>query len=250
MVSLCVSFAQGSSNMKSFRIVGGTDALHSDAPFAVSLQYFNGHFCGGSLIAKNWVLTAAHCLMFTNPDHVVIGSTDLENHSDQEIIEVESVVSHPLYDPGKMSYDFALVKLKRNSSKEIISLATKRIAKPKNYTVVGWGNTQEGGQMSSLLQKILVPEVDSIACNEQLQNYFQSQENYIDETMICAGYLEGGIDACQADSGGPMYFTDSAGRKVQVGIVSWGIGCARKNLSGIYARVSHAIDWINQEIAE
>merc|ERR1719379_2882096 len=109
-------------------------------------------------------------------------------------------------------------------------------------TVIGFGSTSEGGPGSNRLQKVAVPTNSNQQC--------QSQYNGIDERIhLCAGFLEGGKDSCQGDSGGPIFRTQGS-KRVQVGVVSYGEGCARPNFSGVYARVSGVYSWIQSQVCE
>lgn len=110
-------------------------------------------------------------------------------------------------------------------------------------TVYGWGLMNEGGLFAGILRKVEVP----IITNE-LANAPESYNGRVSDSMIAAGYPEGGKDACQGDSGGPMVTTGTNGKKYLVGVVSWGVGCARAMKYGIYSKVSSAQDWIQETI--
>merc|ERR1712165_472452 len=188
------------------KIVGGTDAYHGEFPYQASWQS-SSHFnsCGGSILNENHVLTAAHCC------EGVSSSYD----NDVCVLELEGTFSFDTY--------VAPVSLDTIGGQ----------SEGDHFTVTGWGTTSSGGSTSNILQKVSVPFVTPESC----KNSYGS--NDITDGMICAG--EKGKDSCQGDSGGPM--VDSAGK--QVGVVSWGIGCALAGYPGVYARVSTYADWIS-----
>lgn len=218
-------------------IVGGVEAVRGEFPFMVSLQDNWGHFCGGSLIAKNWVLTAGHCAA-SAPKKVVIGLHDQKDKSGAEIFTAARTIRHPKYDDNTIDYDFALIKLSGDSKFAPIDLGTEELeGQALDFTVAGWGVMDEGDyDLPDLLQKVDVPFVGKEACDI-------AYPNQITDRMICAGLEEGRKDSCQGDSGGPM-FLDKDGKRTLVGVVSWGEGCARPKKYGVYSKVSAVTDWI------
>ncbi|MGZ3653429.1 MAG: serine protease [Bdellovibrionota bacterium] len=226
----------------SFRpfIVGGQDAAKGEFPFIVSMQDSSGsHFCGGSLIKKNWVLTAAHCVTEGSPAQVVIGLLDrTQPDSAVETFRIEQTIVHPKNDSSKMDYDFALLKLSGDSKFEPVSLNSEEIRGATDFVTAGWGTTADGGfELPNMLQKVTVPFVADDVCAK-------AYPGQTTDTMICAGLQQGGKDSCQGDSGGPLLMGSGADRKL-VGVVSWGEGCARPDKFGVYGKVSAAAQWIN-----
>jgi trypsin len=221
-------------------IVGGQEAVRGEFPFIVSLQSASGsHFCGGSLIRKNWVLTAHHCIQFGAPGSILIGLHDRRNTAGSETFRPLQVISHPKVNMSKMSYDFALIKLDGESRFEPVELNREEIRSAVDFVTAGWGGMREGGGLAQLLQKVTVPFVSAEVCGGA-----GAYPGRLDESMICAGLETGGKDSCQGDSGGPL-FTNEAGNRKLAGVVSWGEGCARPKKYGIYAKVSAVIDWID-----
>ncbi len=222
------------------KIVGGVEAAVGEFPFIVSLQS-SSHFCGGSLIAKNWVLTAAHCARGGTISKVVIGLHNQKDLKSTETFTAKRIIVHPKYDANKMSNDFALVELNGNSTYKPVALNASEIVIGSDEimtTVAGWGTLKEGSySLPNLLQKVDVPLVSNTTCNV-------SYKNGIDDTMICAGYAKGGKDSCQGDSGGPLVTTDANGDRFLIGVVSWGQGCARAAYYGVYSKVNVAVPWI------
>jgi trypsin len=216
------------------RIVGGVTADTDAYKFFASLDIG----CGGSLIAPNFVLTAAHCAGSINT--VRIGSNEVNSEGSLNSVVTECV--HPDYEPSTTTNDYMLLKLQSpvdTNTYPTIELNNDNSVPQVDQllTVIGFGATSEGGSGSTALQQVEVPVDSHEVCNEQYGG------NIVQEVMFCAGFTSGGKDSCQGDSGGPI-FEVRDGQPVQVGVVSFGEGCARPNKSGVYARVSGAYDWI------
>lgn len=215
------------------QIVGGVNVAENEAPFMVSLQDNSyGHFCGGSLISPDTVLTAAHCVD-GGVDFVYIGLLDQKNPDSAEKRSIKKIIVHPEYSGD--SHDFAVLKLNKPSKITPIRL-TDIEPTTGNVTVYGWGDTRENGSMSNLLLKVTVPVVPRSECKK-------SYPGQIDTTMICAGLKEGGKDSCQGDSGGALLY-----RGRLAGVVSWGRGCARPTYYGVYSNIAMDLFWINTQL--
>lgn len=236
----------------STKIVGGENALKGEIPYIVSLRSKSyGHFCGGSLIAQNWILTAAHCVRGSTIDEVWIGVLDQKNSEGVEKIKPSKIIAHEKYSSSTMENDFALIKLSQNSSYAPIVLNETEItidenpdAAPMMSMTAGWGATREGSySLPNMLQKVMVPLVSTTACNAK-----ESYDGDIKDTMICAGYKAGGKDSCQGDSGGPLAIINQDGTHTLIGVVSWGEGCARANKYGVYSKVNTAVEWIQEKM--
>ncbi|MEM7218486.1 MAG: trypsin-like serine protease [Pseudomonadota bacterium] len=231
------------------RIVGGDVVTRTDRPWMSALlvrgiaDAARAQYCGASLISERWALTAAHCLIGERPSgtDVLIGRRDL-NARDGERIAARRFVRHPDYDPRLELNDIALIELARPSSLPPVGLATPGNAfeNPGRLAeVMGWGNLREGGGFSPLLQGVKVPVVAHRVCDRAYGG--------IDEAaMVCAGFADGGKDSCQGDSGGPLFVPLSGSGYAQIGIVSFGQGCARPGLPGVYTRVSNYYDWVSR----
>ena len=203
-------------------IVGGEAAAAGDFPYIVSLQS-GSHFCGGSLLNANTVLTAAHCSTSTAPSSVSIRAGSLDSTAGGVTANVAEIIIHPGYVASTFENDIAIWKLAspvaEGGAVGFASLPAAGFdpADGAILTVAGWGAISEGGPGSdTALQKVTIPVVDRDTCNA-------AYGGSITDVMFCAGVSEGGLDSCQRDSGGPIR-DDATG--VVVGVVSWGTGCA------------------------
>jgi len=229
------------------KIVGGTATEVNEYPWLVALARRTGDWagCGGSLIASQWVLTAAHCLVgvVATDLAVLIGEHDLTDSS-RIIVNVAEIFNNPSYNENTYQDDIALLKLETE-----VDLATYTpVCIPEynvNYEgksafVYGWGTTTSGGSTS--VTQVLEAEVSVVQKTTCETNYGGS--SVILDGMLCAA--ADGKDACQGDSGGPLSYaqTDASNRHVQIGVVSWGFGCADPAHPGVYADVSYYRMWI------
>jgi len=237
------------------RIIGGSEATEDRYSYAVSLQDRIGHFCGGALIAKDVILTAAHCK--GGKYNIVLGRHDF-NDSDGEVIAMKSELPHPNYDTCTTDNDFMLVFLENAvtaSNVDLVTLNNDASAPSigQAVTAMGWGDTDirdDYSQLSDVLMNVRVNAISNEECDASegmIGNYPDNYHGQITENMLCA--KRNMQDACQGDSGGPLVIKGgSASSDVLVGVVSWGIGCAHESFPGVYARVSSAYSWIENEV--
>uniref|UniRef100_A0A3Q2YTQ4 Tryptase gamma-like n=1 Tax=Hippocampus comes TaxID=109280 RepID=A0A3Q2YTQ4_HIPCM len=244
-VSLCVFSVCGRAVLNN-RIVGGQEASLGDWPWQASLQFDTGkYFCGASLINSEWLLSAAHCFIRNIPITAVLGLQSLEgsnpNNVSRSIVEV---IYHPNYNPISYDNDVALVKLSSpvpfNDFIGPVCLAANgsTFLTGIESWVTGWGKIVPLPSPKNLMEVKV-----SVVGNRQCGCDFKSLRK-ITDNMICAGLREGGKDACQGDSGSPMV-SKQGSKWIQSGLVSFGQGCARPKLPGVYARVSQYQDWIS-----
>lgn len=231
------------------RIVGGVNVPNDERPWMTSIQYDNGHFCGGSLISDHWVLTAAHCvedITGSNINQLTVRAdfTDLSKNAGKEA-KIKSVHIHKNYTQSNgNAADLALLELSSGiNGIQYLKLASQQIMQTSGQpgdmaSVSGWGTLTDGGDSPNRMQKVSVPIVSNDVCNEP-----KAYNGQITDTELCAGYAQGKKDSCQGDSGGPLVIK-SKGDFYQAGIVSWGEGCAQPNKYGVYTRVSAFNDWI------
>ncbi|CAL8129091.1 unnamed protein product [Orchesella dallaii] len=266
------------------RIVGGVDARFNEFPWlaAIVLKGTRQPFCGGALINDRFILTAAHCfyfakkppgeidvllhahtldmLMLAGAQNVELGQAgsirgpgwEAAKKTDEDEatirLEAEEIIYHPLFNV-KYNYDYALIRLKKkvdlgDSDITPVCLPPANTFDEfgldgKNFTVAGWGFADEKAKGSTrLLQKLDMPYIDWPTC----KTFYVK---HLTERMICAGFLDGIKDACTGDSGGPLVHQLENKQFWQMGVVSWGDGCARAKKPGVYAQVTEMAQWIN-----
>ena len=241
------------SNSDTIRIVGGDESKPHLRTYQVSVQDTTGyHFCGGSIIGDDLVLTAAHCMEDVdgeNPNmQVRVGAHSLSDNSGQAI-QVATTYTNQEY--PNLSKDVAVLKLAEkitDPNAKAIQLADQsffdeNIKTGTMMTVSGWGTLSSGGQSPDKLMEVDVPYVTNEVCNDA-----DAYGGDVQDTEMCGGYKEGGKDSCQGDSGGPLVVPHGNGY-MQVGVVSWGDGCADANKYGVYANVATLKGWIDSAMA-
>ncbi|GFR33115.1 transmembrane protease serine 11C [Trichonephila clavata] len=247
LIILLVMIKDGHTAEVVDKIVGGRIAEENEFPFQASLQkrsmfgYF--HTCGAVLIADEWLLTAAHCIKLnsTSSYKIMIGSNTLKPAVEENYYSIKTIILKQGFDDRYLSNDIALIRLSipvRNSGRAI-KLSESAPDLNCSATVIGWGATEDGGSASNELQKA---DVDVISREDCLDIYGR-----LAESMMCAGKLEGGTDACQGDSGGSLVQFQN-GEPVLIGIVSWGISCAEPKLPGVYTDVTLFNTWIKHYV--
>lgn len=222
-------------------VVGGTDAAPGEFPWMARLSMG----CGAAVVAARVVLTAAHCVQRTGSNTKItatIGRTRLSDTSTGVVLRSTYVYRSPTYARTGTS-DWALIELASATTAPALALAAQgdTSLNTGDFTIVGWGATREGGGQSDTLKKATVPFVSDAACA-------QAYSELAPATEICAGYTQGGVDTCQGDSGGPMVKATSSGWR-EVGIVSYGNGCARAGYPGVYGEVQAFSDAIKARIS-
>jgi len=231
------------------RIINGTTAEDGRYNYFVSFQDEVG-LCGGSLVAADVVLTAAHC---ESPDWsaswAVIRRHDLDDISEGTVIPVEESLPHPNYDSTTADNDFMLLFLRDPAPQDAAFVklnSDPNVPAAGDYvTVMGHGVTEPDGMLSMELLEVEINVVSTEECEES----HVSIDEVITDNMLCAADI--GKDSCQGDSGGPLVIKGNdvhGSDDVQVGVVSWGIDCAHPEYAGVYSRVSSAFDWIRQEV--
>jgi trypsin len=224
------------------RIVGGTRASIGQYPWAVFLTTASGfQFCGGTLAARNKVVTAAHCADGRTPGSIRVVWLREDKYSSAGVTaNVSRIWTHPSYQSATRGYDVAVLTLDRRLNSPVLPLASVAdgalYRQGTNATILGWGTTSAGGPSSRYLLKAAVPVTSDLSCRNSYSQYTPAH-------MVCAGYPRGGVDTCQGDSGGPLV----AGGKL-IGVTSWGRGCALAGYPGVYARVASYYPVLRQQI--
>ncbi|XP_070712120.1 enteropeptidase [Pempheris klunzingeri] len=232
------------------RVVGGVNAMKGAWPWMVSVQWRGRHVCGASLIGRDWLLTAAHCVY--GKDVLPSWSAVLGLHSQSDVNsldvqtrQVDRIVINRQYNRQTKQADVAMMHLQQpigfTQFIQPVCLPPEGqdVTAGRKCFIAGWGRDAEDGSLPDVLQEARVPLVLQDLCQLQLPEYT------ITSSMLCAGYPEGGADACKGDSGGPLMCLDD-GHWTLIGVTSFGIGCGRPERPGVYARVSAFTSWIAQ----
>ncbi|KAM4727488.1 uncharacterized protein prss56 [Anableps anableps] len=234
------------------RIVGGSPAPLGSWPWLVNLQLNGELMCGGVLVDSSWVVTAAHCFAGSRSESywtAVVGEFDItKKDPDEQVLKVNRIIQHPKFNPKTFNNDIAMVEL---TSPVVLSEHVTPVCLPSGVDpptgspclVAGWGSLYEDGPSADVVMEAKVPLLPQSTCKSALG------KELVTNTMLCAGYLSGGIDSCQGDSGGPLIYQDQTSGRFQLfGITSWGDGCGEKGKPGVYTRVSAFSDWVQAEI--
>ncbi|MEU1280233.1 serine protease [Streptomyces sp. NPDC005805] len=229
------------------RVIGGKEQATGAHPWMAALltkgkeNPVKRQFCGGSLIADTVILTAAHCVTGVKAKdlEVTVGRTVLSNKKQGQLRNVLSIVSHPRYLKGKEAYDLALIELtkpvKGTAAVKLPTQGTDALLRPgAKATVIGWGNVNtDVPRYPDRLRGVDVPLLSHPECRATYRGYDKA-------VNICAGVE--GKDSCQGDSGGPL-FRKVSGRTYQIGVVSYGEGCAEQGAPGVYVSTSSDKVW-------
>ncbi|XP_029282974.1 coagulation factor VII [Cottoperca gobio] len=231
------------------RVINGKICPKGQCPWQALLTEHNVFSCGAIVLSDRWVLTAAHCV-WRKPAtvfNVTVGEHDLnEDERTEQKRRVVKVLIHHDYNKSSSDSDLAMLKLHRPVKLGLYvvpiclparnSSFGRALSSVRHSTVSGWGRLSRFGPAAGILQRLMLPRVPLQECR------LHTKLN-ITTNMLCAGLKAGGQDACEGDSGGPLV-TRYKKTWFLTGVVSWGKGCANKNLYGVYVRVSNFLSWI------
>lgn len=228
--------------------MGGYTISISDVPWTVLIIYNGYPLCGGSIISTSKIVSAAHCTIGRNKKNFLIraGTSKSSGRGGQKR-KISRKIEHPHYSYATNENDIAILSLRRNlrltSHVSVISIdrSASGLLDGNEVLATGWGRICESCDASHTLLAVRLPVIDNDRCRRMYGKY--SGEFKILPSMLCCGSESGGIDTCQGDSGGPIVFNNKL-----VGIVSFGIGCARPNFPGVYTRVSYFATWIKSHL--
>ena len=232
-----------------FKIVNGQDALEHSICWQVRLSVDNSYLCGGTIIDRNWVLTAAHCIG-SNSVNIYAGDHIASDPNDDILHSADEFITDNAYNDVTLDRDFALLRVTTEPfnfdlpgiAPACLPMENQAWTSGVTATISGWGAIYSGGPLSNVLQTVDIELLTGSDCSQYLPGD-------ISENMICAYEDGAGTDSCQGDSGGPMTVFNQETQRVEIaGVVSWGYGCASPGAPGVYADVAKAISWIKSVI--
>lgn len=234
------------------KIVNGHNANPLRWPWIAAIGMGDGRgnvssYCAGTLIARRWLLTGAHCEVLAG-DFAVLGRPDLSKSAGQ-VTEIVEVINHPQFDPATLDFDVALARLSDEQTIEPVAMTDNNetaATRAGELWIAGWGQLGEFRyDRPNTLQEVNVTMSSHDNC---VRNYGDINRMVTDNMFCAAGDTSGG-DACKGDSGGPIVAfnpIDSLGRPATLlGVISKGAGCARAGYPGVYARLSRLLTWVN-----
>ncbi|GAB6027530.1 hypothetical protein CHUAL_001778 [Chamberlinius hualienensis] len=244
------------------RIVNGQEAQYAKWPWQISvrIKQFRGKFihkCGAALLNENWAVTAAHCVNGRLPGDFVLRMGEFDLDSSNEPLRhverrIEQIIVHPKFHSQSFENDLALVRfqIRMQFQEHIIPICLPLI----NDTFVnetgyatGWGKLfYVNGPLPTVLQEVQLPIITNSECEQEYRK--AGYLEHIPDIFLCAGFEKGEKDSCEGDSGGPLVVKQGNGRWVLAGIISWGIGCGLPHQPGVYTRISHFRQWIDEII--
>ncbi|XP_053112203.1 ovochymase-2 isoform X2 [Hemicordylus capensis] len=250
------------------RIVGGNQVKQGSHPWQISLKRNQHHFCGGTLVSTQWVITAAHCVVsryLLNSLTVTAGEHDLSlTEEEEQTLPVKYIIKHPRYNTkNPMNYDIALLRVNGHFKfgpkvwPACLPDPNEKFDPGFICTTCGWGRLGENAVLPGVLHEVDLPILDQDLCSRVLSTLKKPVQG---DTLMCAGFPDGGKDACQGDSGGSLMCRREHGSWTLVGVTSWGMGCARSWMSnlkkkysmrgspGVFTELIKVLPWIQEHM--
>ena len=227
------------------RIVNGQPSDTGHHPWFGKVLRHGSMFCGSTLVTATFLVSAAHCFWTPSgqaqPGHFTV---ELGEGEDVQRRLIQTIFMRSDFERINYDNDIALIKLR---SPVEFSSVVRPVCLPQvvedlageQGMVAGWGKLQQGGVLPGELMELSMPVMGQAKC----RHYTQHPPHTITDNMFCAGWVDGRADACQGDSGGPFTFARD-GTTALVGVVSWGIGCAKTGYPGVYARLPIFLPWV------
>ncbi|XP_004383424.1 transmembrane protease serine 11F [Trichechus manatus latirostris] len=227
-------------------VFGSETAMDGEWPWQASLQLIGaGHQCGASLISNTWLVTAAHCLWRNKDPSQWIVTFGVTITPPEVKRNLRKIILHENYHRETNENDIALVQLdtgvpfSRIVQRVCLPDSSLKLPPKTSVFVTGFGSMVDNGPTQNKLRQARVETISTDVCNRK-----DVYDGLITPGMLCAGFMQGKVDACKGDSGGPLVYSDNHGIWYLVGIVSWGQSCALPKKPGVYTRVTTYRDWI------
>jgi len=236
------------------RVIAGKTATPNSWPWQILMMFGNRAMCGGTLIAPQWVVTAAHCVYRREQSgafSIRVGEHDREEfEGPEEDIRVVKVIRHEGYDPRHINNDIAMFKLERpvkfNKFVSPICLPKANVPVGSECYITGWGKTQHPGHMTRYLQQGLLPVVSNKQCYEKNHHRIPIP---ITDAMICGG--SGGTErtsGCHGDSGGPFVCKVNGVWELHGSVSHGSPVCKSTETYTVFSRTFHFLDWIKKNM--
>ncbi|XP_076678240.1 trypsin-1-like [Andrena cerasifolii] len=220
-------------------IPGGHDVKIEDVPYQVSLHALGKSHCGGAILSKSWVITAAKCTSYA-PNVMTVRAGSTKHSSGGTIHSVDEIIRYPNYtinNHGVPINDVAVLKLRPpidlNGIPKAIQISKDVVRSGVRTTITGWGATDESGTQWNTLRRLYLNSITKESCDEAYEELVK-----LPEAKICVE-APGGKGVCNGDEGGPVTVDDQL-----AGLVSWHYGCGEKGYPDVHTELYPVRDWV------